>query len=104
MPEPDPVFVWANRAEAALWGIVAIGFAVQFVRLRTESRWRCAAAAIVFAAFGASDIVETHTGAWWRPWWLLAWKGLCIAGMVALLVLHARMNRWTDARLNRPEQ
>ena len=44
-------------------------------------------AACVFAIFGCSDMVEATTGAWWRPWWLLVWKGLCI---LALLILTIR--------------
>ena len=34
---------------------------------RRQGRASAASAAVVFIAFGVSDIVETTTGAWWRP-------------------------------------
>lgn len=36
--------------------------------------------------FGLSDVVEVRTGAWYQPWWLLVWKGVCLATIVAVLV------------------
>jgi len=41
--------------------------------------------AVGLLLFGLSDFVEIHTGAWWRPWWLLVWKGLCLVALVVLL-------------------
>ena len=69
----DPIFVTANRLEAALWMIVAIVMIARALR-RGHMRHECIAAAIAFALFSISDLVETTTGAWWRPWWLPAWK------------------------------
>ena len=57
---------------------------------RRQGRASAASAAVVFIAFGVSDIVETTTGAWWRPWWLLVWKGVCV---LALLTLFVRWRR-----------
>lgn len=31
-----------------------------------------------FLAFGCSDWIEMHTGAWWKPWWLLLLKATCV--------------------------
>ena len=81
----------ANMAEAALWGIVAAGFLVAAVRPRLRMMKLAAGAA--FLAFGASDVVEAHTGAWWRPWWLLAWKAACVAVMLWLLCGYLRLAR-----------
>ena len=36
----------------------------------------------VFVLFGVSDIVEVYSGAWWRPWRLLAWKVCCVFAIV----------------------
>ena len=52
-------------------------------------------AAVTFCAFGVSDIVEVETGAWWRPWWLLVWKGLCIVVLLVLLWQHYRAGKRT---------
>jgi hypothetical protein len=40
--------------------------------------------ACVLVAFGFSDVVEIQTGAWWRPWWLLVWKGACLLAMLGM--------------------
>lgn len=42
---------------------------------------------IVLILFGISDFVEMGTGAWWQPWWLLIWKGLCVTIGLILLIL-----------------
>ncbi|MHC4132622.1 MAG: hypothetical protein ACYSSP_06740 [Planctomycetota bacterium] len=46
------------------------------------------AASILLIAFGCSDFVEIRTGAWWRPWWLLVWKGGCLTGFAILLAWY----------------
>gem|GEM_PF-3089523 len=53
-----------------------------------RGRWTrgSAAASVFLALFGVSDFVEVHTGAWWRPWWLLAWKGDCIFALAGIYV------------------
>jgi len=48
------------------------------------------AAAVAFVAFGGSDVVESFTGAWWRPWWLFAWKAACVLGLLVLLARRRR--------------
>ena len=50
-------------------------------------------ACIAFLLFGFSDYVEAHTGAWWRPWWLLFWKGACLAVFLGLLIAHYAKKR-----------
>ena len=86
----DGLFSGANYAEAGLWILVAIAFGVVAIRRAGAARRRCAGAAVAFLLFGVSDVVEAETGAWWRPWWLLAWKATCIAGLLALLLEYRR--------------
>ena len=47
-------------------------------------------AAIAFILFAVSDAVEIATGAWWRPWWLFAWKATCVVILVGILVKSVR--------------
>ncbi|MEM6315778.1 MAG: hypothetical protein AAF743_16945 [Planctomycetota bacterium] len=82
----DPWFVRLNLAEAVVWFVVA---AVVAWRFRT---W---ALAVILVAFGVSDIVETRTGAWYRPWWLLVWKAACVIGAIGL-IWQARRSRNFD--------
>ena len=82
-----------NYAEAGVWAAIGLGFAVQSFR-RGAARLTCLITAVVLLAFGGSDVVETRTGAWWHPWWLLAWKAACV---IALLLLVIRW--WRTSRL-----
>ena len=88
----DPLFVLSNRVEAALWLVVATLFLAAALRHR-HMRRDCLVAAIAFALFGVSDLVETTTGAWWRPWWLLAWKAACVLAFLWLLKRHVARRR-----------
>jgi hypothetical protein len=83
----------ANYVEAGLWAVIGIGFAVQAIRRSNRQRSICAVAAVTFLAFGGSDVVESRTGAWWSPGWLLVWKGACVvvfAGLILLYVMDRR--------------
>jgi hypothetical protein len=71
---------------------MGVGFLVRAIA-RASRRTDVLLAAVTFLAFGGSDLVEAHTGAWWRPWWLLVWKGLCLAIFAWLLVRHLRRRR-----------
>ena len=75
MPLTGP-YRWINLAEAAMW--IAVGIGVLVLSRRTRAHLLLAIALI---AFGLSDVAEVRTGAWWRPPWLLAWKGACVAGI-----------------------
>lgn len=74
----DAIF---NLFEAALWfAISAVFFFRGVFRSGDKSpdartlRREMFVLAAAFAAFGVSDVIESHTGAWWEPWWLLALK------------------------------
>jgi hypothetical protein len=85
-----------NYAEAALWAAIGAAFAIQSFRRGGATRLTCLVAAIVLLAFGASDVVETRTGAWWHPWWLLAWKAACVLALLALVIQWWRASRRTN--------
>ena len=88
------LFRTLNYAEAGLWIVVGVGFAVRAAsRAGGAARRSCLAAAITLLAFGASDVVETRTGAWWHPWWLLVWKGVCVIVLVGLVAAWWRRGR-----------
>ncbi|MDY6913703.1 MAG: hypothetical protein SVT52_04520 [Planctomycetota bacterium] len=78
----------ANLVEGIFWLGIAACFLVSCLwpgRHRTKY-----IATANFAAFGCSDFVEVHTGMWWRPWWLLVWKGVCIVIMAVQLFWYAK--------------
>jgi hypothetical protein len=68
-----------NLIEAGVWFLLAL--ALFFHTIRSEARLRSTLFVLVttLALFGVSDLVEARTGAWWKPWWLFAWKAACVA-------------------------
>jgi hypothetical protein len=88
-----------NFLEAILWLSIAAGFAVVFCRRRKNPRLMLAAG-LLFFAFGISDFVEIHTGAWYKPWWLFAWKAACVVGFPIVFGLFWR--QWLAASKMRP--
>lgn len=79
-----------NYLEAGLWIAIAVVALVIGLGKAGRTRSRCLILAATLVAFGFTDVVETTTGAWWRPWWLLAWKTACVLVLLALLVEHYR--------------
>jgi len=83
-----------NAIEAAWW--IGLG-AVLLVRpLRNDSRRHRRMLAACLIVFGASDVIEIWSGAWWRPWWLAALKigcGFLIASLVLLWYRQASGER-----------
>ncbi|WP_190567125.1 hypothetical protein [Desertifilum sp. FACHB-1129] len=84
----ETVYSQGNYIEAGIWGIFSLGFAIRFFRRPPAEKQHAFVAAITFLLFGISDIVEVHTGGWWRPWWLLLWKSACILSMIILLFTY----------------
>jgi hypothetical protein len=83
---------FGNAIEAGFWVLAGFGVVAATVR-RPALRARGLFTAFVLISFGCSDLVEIRTGAWWRPWWLLAWKAACVVALVMLAVDHWRRNR-----------
>jgi hypothetical protein len=71
-----------QQIEACLW------IALAAILVVTRGR-KLVILAIALILFGGSDLVEAHTGAWWRPWWLLVWKGACVLAII-LVIASAR--------------
>jgi hypothetical protein len=91
----DLLFEYVNYAECGLWILVGVFFLAFALRRSTAWRTGCLAASVAFVLFGVSDIIETRTGAWWRPWWLLLWKAACL---VVFAVLSYRYLKRRDVR------
>jgi hypothetical protein len=87
----DSFFVIANYIEAGLWTTISAAFFVHAILSR--GRAQSLVAVITFLAFGISDVVEATTGAWWRPWWLLVWKGTCLVVFAVLLARYVITRR-----------
>lgn len=86
-------FQVSNYAEAVLWIVLGVVAALQAFRNGGAVRADLFVLAVSLVAFGGSDLVEAQTGAWWKPFWLLIWKGACVALMLILLARHLRRQR-----------
>lgn len=82
-----------NIIEAGVW--FAAGAIVLWKGLREGSAGKKALLLLAptLVIFGISDLVETRTGAWWRPWWLFAWKAVCVLAMTSLFTRYFRVTR-----------
>lgn len=87
-----------NLIEAAFWFV--LGFVGFFYSWRREPILRPALRllSIVLVIFGASDLVESRTGAWWEPWWLFIWKALCVLAMLGCFVRYYRLTKRSEEK------
>lgn len=91
----DYVFYF-NVFEAGLWTTLGVCAAVLAARTDDSSvARRLLLIGVTFWIFAGSEVMETQTGAWWKPWWLAVWKGVCIA---VLITLGTRHYRWQKNR------
>jgi hypothetical protein len=86
-----------NLIEAGVWFLLA---AVLFCHtMRSEARLRSTlfVLASTLTIFGVSDLVEAGTGAWWKPWWLFAWKAACVAVLFFGILRYRRLTKKANA-------
>lgn len=70
-----------NYIESILWFSCAVTLCVVGIKTggKTGRYFKMICVAVpAFVAFGISDIIEAHTGAWWKPLPLLCLKVLCV--------------------------
>lgn len=87
----DDLAALYNGIEIVLWSVIGLTILWRTRHVGDHSyRHRARIAAVAFVLFGISDAVELQTGAWWRPWWLFAWKAGCVLVLAALAWAHHR--------------
>ena len=79
-----------NAFEVVWWIGCGIVVGVKSLQADPPHHGRGLLSAVTLVLFGLSDVVELQTGAWWRPWWLAVWKGLCINILIACAIIHFR--------------
>jgi hypothetical protein len=85
----ESAFCIFNICEGILWIGIAVGFAVVFYR-RHQNLDLMLASGLLFLSFGLSDLVEIKTGGWYKPWWMLCWKGATLLAFVVVYLLFRR--------------
>ena len=95
-----------NLIEALLWFLLSVICAIQVIRAKPQGRITLAILSTSFFVFAVSDLIESESGAWWRPWWLLLLKGICVAGFVVgfgwhYLLIRPKAQQRADSRRSR---
>ena len=67
-----------NLIEAVLWFGFTLVFAFKAWHAAKDWRRLFTILAFAFFVFGLSDVIESRTGAWWRPFWLFLMKAACV--------------------------
>ncbi len=67
-----------NLIEAGFWFAVALFLLFKAVKARRRLRTILSVLSVAFFFFGISDVIESRTGAWWTPIWLLLLKAACV--------------------------
>jgi hypothetical protein len=82
-----------NYIESGLWFALSIALMARLFKEGSHSRFckLLVLSASTFFVFGLSDVIEANTGAWWRPWWLLLMKGLCVVSFVVCFIWYRRL-------------
>jgi uncharacterized membrane protein HdeD (DUF308 family) len=80
-----------NLIEAGFWLIFGVVVCVAGVKRGRSFGTFGVIAGLVAILFGLSDLIEARTGAWWCPWWLLAWKAVCVAVLVLSFLRYRRL-------------
>jgi hypothetical protein len=86
-----------NGVEAAFWLLLAICAAAAGHRTAGFTPGRQIMLIIFLVGFGASDIWEMYSGAWWQPTSLLLLKAACLTGLIVTAALIFA-TRWRLAR------
>ena len=85
-----------NLCEAGLWETVAVVLAVAAVR-SARHRTEAVVAAVAFAIFGVTDVIEAHTGSYWEPIWLFFLKGACVICFLGCIIGYSRKRKKAEA-------
>ena len=103
---------WFNVIEAAIW--MALATWLLYLALRTCSHLKTTflVFSVALAFFSVSDMIETQTGAWYRPFGLFLLKAVCVLSITGCLYRLFRnrpecervMNRKENETLKDPEQ
>lgn len=63
-----------NLFEGVLWASFSLFFLIPALKPGEKHRGFCLFGVFAFVTASLSEFYEAHTGAWWKPWWLIIWK------------------------------
>ena len=86
-----------NYVEAGIWFLFTLVLLIGVFKQGKHSPYfrNLIIASFFFLLFGISDIIEAHTGAWWKPLWLLILKGICLIAFVGCAYQYNKIKKKT---------
>jgi glycerol-3-phosphate acyltransferase PlsY len=81
---------WFNVIEAGIWVTLATRFLLYALRRPTSLKKAFLVFSTTLFLFGLSDVIETQTGAWYRPWGLFLMKAICVILILGCLIIFFR--------------
>jgi len=97
-------YVWAyNIFEGFLWLGFSCIFFIPAMKRTEKNRLFCILGGLAFVFASLSEFYEAHTGAWWKPWWLILWKG-SFAPISVLMYLWYRKIQKTKRMHEKPSE
>ena len=93
---------WFNVVEAGVWLAISMRFLLYGLKRKTTLKKAFVVFSITLFFFGLSDVIETQTGAWYRPWTLLLLNAVCVLLISGCMIVLFRnrsecervMNGW----------
>jgi len=84
-----------NQLESLLWFTIALILIGQAYLNKKVSPYKILMfkLSIAFILFGISDLIEAKTGAWWRPWSLLVFKGVCLISFAYFFACYLKIKK-----------
>ncbi len=86
-----------NLFEAGLWLAFTVILSVKAWQSQGRLCRIFARLAAAFLVFSVSDVIESQTGAWWRPLWLLLVKIACVVVFYISLREYHRIKKNPNA-------
>lgn len=86
----------ANLIEAGLWFVISTMLMIKTLWAAGRLRRVLFTLGGAFLTFGISDLIESRTGAWWRPWPLLVMKVACVITFIWGFREWHRIEKATD--------
>lgn len=88
-----PVHTIFNLCEAVAWVVIASTLAWRSSSAHPSFRSVGYVAAAAFFVFAGTDLIETKTGAWYRPFGLLLYNAVCLILIVGCYVRYRAIKR-----------
>ena len=94
---------WFNVIEAAIWMAMATWLLYLALRTRSYLKTTFLVFSVTLFFFSISDMIETQTGAWYRPLGLFLLKAVCVLFLTGCLFQLFRNRSEFERVMNRKE-